>query len=106
MQEGKQAESLLSMQVRCQGNECACRNESKTEDCQSLWLGEDCMLAFTLLKIIVCSNKLCPFTSQPFVSFLHCMYNMHNTRPNLCMQPCKQDEWGERVLSMWVTLGF
>ena len=43
------------------------------------------LLAFTLMQI--CSNKLCHFTSQPFVSSSHCMYDMHNTRPHPCMQP-------------------
>ena len=45
----------------------------------------------------MCSNKLCHFTSQPFVSSLHCVYGMHNTRPHPCMQPFKQGEWGEWV---------
>jgi len=32
---------------------------------------------------------------------------MHNTRPLLCMQPCKQGEWGERVhLPCGSPLGF
>ena len=27
------------------------------------------------------------------LSSLHCMYDMNNTRPHPCMQPCKRSEW-------------
>ena len=60
------------------------------------------------LKIICVQQQIIHFTSQPLiVSFLQCMYNMHNTRPHLCMQPCKQGEWGEQVhLTRESPLGF
>ena len=44
-----------------------------------------CAIAFTLIQI---------FVQQQVI---HCMYDMHNTRPHPCMQPCKQGEWGEQV---------
>ena len=46
---------------------------------------EDCLYPSTLGYV----------TSQSFVSILHCMYTMHNTRPHPCTQPRKQGEWGE-----------
>jgi len=58
------------------------------------------LLDFTLQQIFWCAvasyvtSLLNPLF---FVSSLHCIYNMDNTRPHLCMQPCKQDEWRERV---------
>ena len=72
--------------------------EGKSEDCLTLCQVKTASLYPSAnLKTICVQQQIIHFTSQPFVSFLQCMYNMHNTRPHPCMQPCKQGEWGERV---------
>ena len=78
--------------------------EGKTEDCLSLWSGEDCQpLPFCKLKIICVQQQIIHFTSQPFVSFLQCMYTgMHNTIGLTCACNHVNGEWGKRVYTFHV----
>ena len=76
------------------------KEESKNEDCLSRWSGEDWLpLPFCKFK-----DNLCAATS--YVTSLLNTTCIIITRPHLCMQPCKQGEWGEWVHLPCVTPGF
>ena len=63
-----------------------------------------CALAFTLLQIFVWQQV----TSRHFsaLCFFCFIFALYNTRPHLCVQPCKQGEWGEWVHFPYVSPPF
>ena len=64
------------------------------------------LILITRSCLLPSSNKLRHFTSQPFVSSLHCMYNMHNTRPHPCNHANRVNGVNEYTFHMGHPSGF